>query len=65
MFTVNAVVSQNLQSLLTIQSAQTDLNMSNLYIVRQMKIKNHPKMKMKSLNNVHQMIKSRKFREVF
>ena len=65
MFTVNAVVSQNLQSLLTIQSAQTDLNMQNLYIVRQMKIKNHPKMKMKSLNNVHQMIKSRKFREVF
>ena len=65
MFTVNPVVSQNLQSLLTIQSAQTDLNMSNLYIVRQMKIKNHPKMKMKSLNNVHQMIKSRKFREVF
>ena len=65
MFTVNAVVSQNLQSLLTIQSAQTDLNMSNLYIVRQMKIKNHPKMKMKSLNNVHQMIKSRKFRGVF
>ena len=65
MFTVNAVVSQNLQSLLTIQSAQTDLNMQNLFIVRQMKIKNHPKMKMKSLNNVHQMIKSRKFREVF